>query len=114
MTDTGTAGHGGDHAVRLVVGELSLEIDSVTNLSMEGRNVKDRQRRAGNATLRAVRWMGTGALMVAGAPAVKNVEEEQRLDDGLALNQKMEAEDAREMMKTGISVTANPVVVPSW
>ena len=52
--------------------------------------------------------------MVAGAPAVKNVEEEQRLDDGLALNQKMEAEDAREMMKTGISVTANPVVVPSW
>ena len=37
--------------------------------------------------------------MVAGAPAVKNVEEEQRLDDGLALNQKMEAEDAREEME---------------
>ena len=31
--------------------------------------------------------------------------EEQRLDDGIALDQNMEARDAREMMKTRISVT---------
>ena len=75
LTATGRTGHSGGPAVRLVVEELSLEIDSATDLSMEGRIVKGNGRRAGSATLGAVQWMVTswielvhiaGAMMGAG------------------------------------------------
>ena len=74
LTATGGAGNSGDPAVRLVVEELSLEIDSATNLSMEGRIVKEKKRRAGSVILGAVRWTVAGMTGHSGDPAVKHVE----------------------------------------
>ena len=74
MTAPGRTGKGGDTAARPVGEELSLEIDSATNLCMKGRIVKEKKRRASLATLGAVQWTVTGAPMAAGAPAVKLVE----------------------------------------
>ena len=74
MTAPGRTGQGGDTAASRVGEELSLEIDFATNPSMEGRSVKEKKRRASLATLGAVQWTVTGALMAAGAPAVKLVE----------------------------------------
>ena len=54
MTATGAAGHSGEPAAGLVVGELAIGIDSATNLGMGGRVVEDKQTIAGVATLRAV------------------------------------------------------------
>ena len=59
-----------------MVEDLSPDTDSATQLSMEGRTVRDKERRAGPATLGAVQWTVSGAAMAAGAPAVKLVEVE--------------------------------------
>ena len=74
MTVSGRTGQGGDTAARHVAEELSYEGDTATKPSMEGRIVKDKERRDSLATLMAVQWTVTGALMAAGAPAVKLVE----------------------------------------
>ena len=54
--------------------DLSLEIDSATNPSTEGRSVREKKRRVSLATQTAVQWTVSGALMAAGAPAVNLVE----------------------------------------
>ena len=74
MTAPGRTGKGGDTAARPVGEELSLEIDFATKLSMEGRIVKEKKRRAEPAILRAVQWTVTGGDTAAGAPAVKHAE----------------------------------------
>ena len=60
LTDTGTAGQGGDTAARLVVEDISLVIDTVTDLGMEGGNVEDKKKRASDVTLMDVLLTTTG------------------------------------------------------
>ena len=122
MTATGRDGQGGNTAARRVGEELSLEIDSATNHCMKGRIVKEKKRRASLATLGAVRWTVSGALMAAGAPAVNLVEvgilshiipninigwvqEEPKPEVGPALRLRTEGGRALEKLKTRNIVT---------
>ena len=67
-------GESGDTVASPVAGGRSLDTDSATKPSMEGRIVKEEMRRAETAILTAVLWTVTGVATATGAPAVLHVE----------------------------------------
>ena len=62
-TAIGILGVNGETVVGLVVEDRELELDSVTDLGMEGRIVSERKKKRRNATITNVRVLGAPKIL---------------------------------------------------